>query len=93
MNGPEEALTEKLVFLPGSDEIKGGKKIHTFLYCGNGDEKFISSNLITTPFRFGLPENSGGKYVSLDKLDVIHKNQRKLFELYKAYTKKSSIPP
>ena len=72
-----------ITYLEGSGDIKGGKPIHAFLYAGKGTEKFISSNLITTPFRFGLPENSGGRYFPVAEAQrVIHKNQQKLLDLY-----------
>ena len=72
-----------LQYLKGSGELKGGKKIHAFVYKGKGTEKFISSNLITSSFRFGQPENIGGRYFPLeDALEVVHKNQRKLLDLY-----------
>lgn len=70
--------------LPGSASIKGGKKIHAFIGNGNGTEEFISCNLILEGFRAGLPENSGGRYFSLDEATgVVHKNQAKLLQLFK----------
>lgn len=72
-----------LEYLKGSGDIKGGKKIHTFMHEGDGTEKFISSNLITSSFRFGQPENSGGRYLTLEEASLlVHKNQKKLLDLY-----------
>jgi len=76
-------VTSDLSYLEGSGQIKGGKKIHAFVCEGDGSEKFISSNLITSRFRFGQPENSGGRYVSYDEAGkLVHKNQKKLLDLY-----------
>lgn len=80
-----------LTYLSGSGGgIKRGKKIHAFVCNGHGEEVYISSNLIDKGFRKGLPENSGGRYVSVEEAlnggpsgsGVVHKNQRKLIELY-----------
>ena len=56
-------MNTKLEYLPGSAVLqgKGVKKIAAYMLEGNGDEKFISSNLIDTGFRKGLPENADGK--------------------------------
>ena len=73
----------EITYLEGSGDIKGGKPIHAYCYKGTGVEKFICSNLITTAFRFGLPENAGGRYFRVEEAkEVIHKNQMKLLELY-----------
>ena len=79
-----------MTYLEGSgNSIRGGKKIHAFVCNGNGEEVFISSNLIDKGFRKGQPENSGGRYMSIDEAlhregGVVHKNQRKLIELYES---------
>lgn len=73
-----------LVYLEGSADINGGKKIHAFIGTGDGSERFIHSNLITEGFRVGQPENSCGRYFPLDEAAlVVHKNQAKLLQLYK----------
>jgi predicted NUDIX family NTP pyrophosphohydrolase len=70
-------------YLEGSGDVKGGKKVHAFVYEGDGSEKFKSSNLITSSFRFGQPENAGGRYLTLEEAtSLTHKNQRKLLDLY-----------
>ena len=77
------AIDSPIEYLPGSGDINGGKKIHAFVSKGDGSERFISSNLITSRFRFGLPENAGGRYFSVqDAAGVVHKNQQKLLSLY-----------
>jgi hypothetical protein len=79
-----------LAHLPGSgDSIRGGKKIYAFVCSGHGGETFTSCNLIDRGFRKGLPENSAGRYVSVEEAlyrdgGVVHKNQRKLIEAYVA---------
>lgn len=80
----------QLTYLPGSGEsIRGGKKIHAFVCNGQGNEVFVGSNLITAGYRTGLPENSAGRYVSIDEAlhrggGGVHKNQRRLLEIYAA---------
>lgn len=77
-----------LTYLEGSgDAITGGKKIHAFVCNGHGGEIYVGSNLIDRGFRKGLPENCAGRYVSIAEAlhtggGVVHKNQRKLIEVY-----------
>jgi hypothetical protein len=79
-----------LKYLEGSGTIKGGKKIHAYMCAGDGTEVYIGSNLITSDFRKGLPENCAGRYMTLEQaLSGVHKNQRKLIELYASSTKSS----
>ncbi len=75
-----------LRYLNGSAGVKNGKKIHAFVGFGSGSETFISSNLIPEgSFRGGLPENSGGRYFTIEEaLKVVHKNQLSLLQLYKS---------
>ena len=74
---------ESLVYLEGSGDVKTGKKIHAFIYEGDGTEKYISSNIIEDGYRKGLPENQGGRYFDVEEaLTVVHKNQLSLLELY-----------
>ena len=77
-----------LQYLDGSAMVKNGKKIHTFIAVGSGNEKYISSNLIPEGhFRGGLPENSGGRYFTIEEaLKIVHKNQLSLLNLFKSHT-------
>lgn len=75
-----------LIYLNGSNEVTNNKKIHSFLFQGNGNEKFLHSNVILSGFRAGLPENSNGKYFNIyEAKNIIHKNQNKLLDLYINY--------
>lgn len=79
-----------LAYLVGSGEdIRGGKKIHAFVCNGHGEETYLCSNLIDRGFRKGLPENCAGRYMSIEDAlhkngGLVHKNQRKLIEIYAA---------
>ncbi len=76
-----DRITE-LTYLDGCTAVKG-KKIHTFICEGDGTEQYVKSNLIESGFRAGQPENSAGRYLTLDEAGrLVHKNQKQLFELY-----------
>lgn len=83
-----------LKFLEGSGaDIKNGKKIHAFVCNGHGEEVFVGSNVIEDGFRKGQPENSNGRYISIkealhERGGVVHKNQRRLIEIYASQLKK-----
>jgi 8-oxo-dGTP pyrophosphatase MutT (NUDIX family) len=78
-----------LKFLRGSgDAIKGGKKIHAFLYEGEGSEVYLGSNIIESGFRAGQPENCAGRFMTIEEAKrCVHKNQLKLIELYDIFYK------
>ena len=73
-------------YLVGSRNVSGNgtKKIAAFIgHSSDGSEVYICSNLIESGFRMGQPENSDGKWFTLDEAGhVIHKNQQKLLTLY-----------
>lgn len=72
-----------LKYLQRSGDITGGKKIHAYLCEGTGEEKYICSNIITSGFRCGQPENEEGRYFNIaEALQVVHANQKKLIELF-----------
>ena len=82
-------MVESLVFLEGSGgSLKGSgvKKIHAFLYQGKGTEQYVTSNIIESGFRKGQPENQTGRYIDLKEVEnLVHKNQKALFQLYRQY--------
>lgn len=86
---PDETKDQKVInYLQGSRDVKGKgtKKIAAFIFNGNGEEKYICSNIIELGYNKGKPENSTGRYFTLDEAEkVIHKNQMQLLELYRKY--------
>lgn len=89
--GIEVSNPNKLQYLEGSGDIQNGKPIHAFIMQGDGTESFVSSNIIETGFRKGLPENQEGQWFTLDEaLTKCHKNQLALLHLYRDWYEANS---
>lgn len=81
--GIEVKAPKELQYLEGSGDIRNGKPINAFIMQGDGTERFVSSNLIASGFRRGLPENQEGQWFTLDAaITKCHKNQLALLRLY-----------